>query len=59
MSYNLSRVAQRFCTSVVVGKDVISRLSFSTAKRLVDEMVTCLARSACTRVCGCRGFGLH
>ena len=30
--------------SLVVGKDVISRLSFSTSKRLVDEMVTGLAR---------------
>ncbi|GAB4819117.1 hypothetical protein N2152v2_006163 [Parachlorella kessleri] len=44
LSWNLSRLAQRFCTSIVVGKDVISRLSFATSKRLVDEMVTCLAR---------------
>ena len=30
--------------SMVVGKDVISRLSLRTAKRLVDDMVTTLAR---------------
>ena len=38
------QVAQCFCTSVVVGKDLISRLSFHNTKRLVDEMVTALAR---------------
>ncbi len=40
----LSQLAQRFCTSIVVGKDIISRLSFGTSKRLVDEMVVSLAR---------------
>ncbi|KAL6777560.1 hypothetical protein ACKKBG_A14745 [Auxenochlorella protothecoides x Auxenochlorella symbiontica] len=44
LSWNLSRLARRFCTSVVVGKDVISRLSFSNMKRVVDEMVLSLAR---------------
>ncbi|GAB4816306.1 hypothetical protein N2152v2_003352 [Parachlorella kessleri] len=44
LSLNLSEVAQCFCTSVVVGKDLISRLSFNNTKRLVDEMVTALAR---------------
>ena len=29
---------------MVVGKDAISRLSFTTAKRVVDEMVVALAR---------------
>ena len=28
---------------MVVGKDLISRLSLTTAKRLVDDMVMCLA----------------
>ncbi len=46
MSWNLSQLAQRFCTSVVVGKDIISRLSFNNARRVVDEMVTTLARWA-------------
>ncbi|KFM25319.1 Sn1-specific diacylglycerol lipase alpha [Auxenochlorella protothecoides] len=44
LSWNLSRLARRFCTSVVVGKDVISRLCFSNMKRVVDEMVLSLAR---------------
>ncbi|GAB4821005.1 hypothetical protein N2152v2_008051 [Parachlorella kessleri] len=44
LSWNLSLLAQRFCNSVVVGKDVISRLSFNNARGVVDEMVTTLAR---------------
>ncbi|KDD75293.1 hypothetical protein H632_c761p0, partial [Helicosporidium sp. ATCC 50920] len=44
MSWNLSRIAASFCTSVVVGKDVISRLSLNNLKRIVDEMVLALAR---------------
>uniref|UniRef100_A0A1D2A505 sn-1-specific diacylglycerol lipase n=1 Tax=Auxenochlorella protothecoides TaxID=3075 RepID=A0A1D2A505_AUXPR len=44
MSWNLSVISRRFCTSLVVGKDAISRLSFNTVKRMVDEMVVCLAR---------------
>lgn len=46
MSWNLSVTSRRFCTSLVVGKDAISRLSFNTVKRMVDEMVVCLARYA-------------
>lgn len=46
LSWELSRIAQRFCTAVVVGKDVISRLSFNNLKRSVDEMVVALARCA-------------
>jgi hypothetical protein len=47
LSWELSQIAQAYCTSLVVGKDVISRLSFNTSKRVVDEMVVSLAR--CTR----------
>lgn len=50
LSWNLSQLSQRFCTAVVVGKDVISRLSFTTAKRLVDEMVVSLARWAAAQL---------
>ncbi|KAI3429288.1 hypothetical protein D9Q98_005384 [Chlorella vulgaris] len=44
LSWELAQIAERYCTSVVVGKDVISRLSFNTSKRVVDEMVVSLAR---------------
>lgn len=44
MSWNLAQLTRRFCTSIVVGKDVISRMSFNALKRTVDEMVICLAR---------------
>lgn len=44
LSKNLSDISASVCTSVVVGKDVISRLSFRTAKRVVDEMAIALAR---------------
>ncbi|KAL4447467.1 hypothetical protein ABPG75_004686, partial [Micractinium tetrahymenae] len=47
LSWELAQIAQSYCTSIVVGKDVISRLSFNTSKRVVDEMVVSLAR--CTR----------
>lgn len=43
-SANLSAVSKSVCTAVVVGKDIISRLSFTTAKRMVDEMTIALAR---------------
>lgn len=44
MSINLARLARRFCTSVVVGADAISRVSFPNAQRVVDDMVLALAR---------------
>jgi len=44
LSKNLSDISASVCTSVIVGKDVISRLSFKTAKRVVDEMAIALAR---------------
>lgn len=44
LSDPLSRIARRFCTSVVVGYDPISRLGLPTTRRVVDEMVLALAR---------------
>ena len=44
LSLPLSRLSHRFCTSVVVGRDVISRLSFTNTARVVDDMVLALAR---------------
>jgi hypothetical protein len=39
MSTNLSRLAQPFVTSVVVGKDVVPRVSVVNLGRLIDQMV--------------------
>ena len=44
ISGNLATLAKGFCTSVVVGCDCISRLSFPTTQRIVDDMVLALAR---------------
>ena len=44
MSGNLATLAKSFCTSVVVGCDCISRLSFPNTQRIVDDMVLALAR---------------
>lgn len=44
VSWNLACATRRFCTSVVAGKDAITRLSFANAKRAVDEVVLALAR---------------
>ena len=35
---------EEFCTSVVVGKDAVPRMSVNNLNRLMDEMVTSLAR---------------
>ena len=40
MSTNLSRAAQRFVTSVIVGKDVVPRVSVVNLGRLIDQMVS-------------------
>ena len=42
MSTNLSRAVQRFVTSVIVGKDVVPRVSVVNLGRLIDQMVSLL-----------------
>lgn len=44
MSGALSRMSEEFCTSFIVGSDVISRLNLQNMVRLVDDMVLALAR---------------
>ncbi|KAL0037858.1 hypothetical protein WJX79_002263 [Trebouxia sp. C0005] len=43
MSANLSHAAQGFVNCVVVGKDIVARLSVVNIGRLIDELVTGLA----------------
>ncbi|EIE20387.1 alpha/beta-hydrolase [Coccomyxa subellipsoidea C-169] len=43
MSTNLSRLVEPFVTSVIVGKDVVPRVSVVNLGRLIDQMVTSLA----------------
>jgi sn1-specific diacylglycerol lipase len=40
----LATVSTQFCTSVVVGCDAITRVSFPNTQRIVDDMVLALAR---------------
>ena len=42
MSRNLSNAVEKFVTSVVVGKDLVPRLSVVNAGRLIDQMVSLL-----------------
>lgn len=51
VSRNLNRVMDTFCTSMVVGKDAVSRGTVNNLSRLMDEMVTALARCRCDVVC--------
>ncbi len=44
MSGALSRMSEEFCTSFIVGSDIISRLNLQNMIRLVDDMVLALAR---------------
>ena len=44
MDPRLSDLSTRFCTSVVVGCDAISRLSIGNMRAIVDDMVLALAR---------------
>ncbi len=41
MSTNLARLVEPFCTSVVLGKDVVPRSSVANLGRLIDQMVCC------------------
>lgn len=44
LSAPLAAAARPFCTSVVVGRDAISRLGLAGVQRVVDDMVLALAR---------------
>jgi hypothetical protein len=44
MSLPISRVSEEICTSIVVGCDVISRMSTANTCRLVDDIVLALGR---------------
>ncbi len=44
MSTNLSRLVEPFVTSVVVGKDVVPRVSVVNLGRLIDQMVRARAQ---------------
>lgn len=44
MTKALSVMSESFCTSFIVGSDIISRLSLHNTSRLVDDMVLALAR---------------
>ncbi|KAK9829311.1 hypothetical protein WJX72_005111 [[Myrmecia] bisecta] len=44
ISQNLIPAMEQVCTSVVVGKDGVPRMSVNTLNRLMEEMVTALAR---------------
>lgn len=43
MSTNLSRLVQPFVTSVIVGKDVVPRVSVVNLGRLIDQMASLLS----------------
>ena len=43
MSGALSRMSEEFCTSFIVGSDIISRLNLQNMIRLIDDMVLALA----------------
>ena len=44
VSRNVNKVMDPFCISIIVGKDAVSRGSVNNLSRLMDEMVTALAR---------------
>ena len=46
MSANLSHAAQGFVNCVVVGKDIVPRLSVVNIGRLIDELASPLASAA-------------
>ncbi len=43
LSANLSSAMSEFCTSVIIGKDLVARLSVVNIGRLLDELVGCYA----------------
>lgn len=44
MSRSLLKIMEQWTTSIVVGKDAVPRASVNNLSRLMDEMVTALAR---------------
>ena len=52
-SRNLNLVMVTFCNSLVVGKDAVSRGTVNNLSRLMDEMVTALARCRYSLHCIC------
>ena len=44
VSANLSEAMKPFCTSVIVSKDAISRMSLKNLSTMIDEMLIALAR---------------
>jgi hypothetical protein len=44
VSANLSEAMKPFCTSVIVSKDAISRMSLKNLSNMIDEMLIALAR---------------
>ena len=47
MSKALQPTLAGWCVSVVAGKDAVPRSSTNNLRRLMDEMITALARSRC------------
>ena len=47
MSETLLPALREWCISVVCGKDAVPRMTTNTLARLMDEMVTALARARC------------
>ena len=48
VSETLLPALRRWCISVVCGKDAVPRMTTNTLARLMDEMVTALARARCS-----------
>lgn len=51
MSANLSHAAQGFVNCVVVGKDIVPRLSVVNIGRLIDELVGHFSRKSLCQTC--------
>ncbi len=47
MSESLLPAMREWCVSVVCGKDAVPRMTVNNLARLMDEMITALARSRC------------
>lgn len=53
VSCSLNHVLNTFCTSLVAGKDAVSRGTVNNLSWLMDEMVTALARCRCAFLICC------
>ena len=47
MSESLLPALAEWCVSVVCGKDAVPRMTVNNLARLMDEMITALARARC------------